>query len=118
MGSVGNPVVYFEIGCRDRAATSSFYAELFDWKIRSDQHSDVITADSTAGIDGHIASLGHEPHTYTIFYVSVEDLDAAILRAEQLGGTRLVGPAPIADGRFAWIADPGGNTIGLLESTS
>jgi uncharacterized protein len=115
---MGDPVVSFEIGCRERETTSAFYAELFDWKIRPDEHSDVISVGSTSGIDGHIASLGHEPHTYTIFYVSVEDLDTAIRRAESLGGSRVVGPVAIADGRFAWIADPEGNTIGLLQSES
>jgi predicted enzyme related to lactoylglutathione lyase len=115
---VGNPVVYFEIGCRERAATSSFYSELFDWKIRADEHSDVVSAGSDVGIDGHIASLGHEPHNYTIFYVSVDDLEASIERAEELGGSRLVGPVVIPDGRFAWITDPEGNTVGLLQSSS
>lgn len=113
---MGNPIVYFEIGCRDRVATSQFYEHLFDWTVRPEEHSHVVSSGSNRGIDGHIASLGHEPHAYTMFYVSVEDLDDAIARAEGLGGSKLVGPVPIPDGRFAWIADPDGNTIGLLES--
>ena len=28
-----NPVVYFEIGCRDKAATREFYSKLFQWKL-------------------------------------------------------------------------------------
>ena len=113
---MGNPVVYFEIGCRDRAATSQFYEHLFDWTVRPEEQSHVVSSGANRGIDGHIASLGHEPHTYTMFYVSVEDLDDSIVRAEGLGGSKLVGPVSIPDGRFAWIADPDGNTIGLLES--
>jgi hypothetical protein len=114
---VGNPVVYFEIGCRDPVATSSFYRGLFDWQI-STGDSSVIATDSDRGIEGHIASLGHEPHSYTIIYVEVADLDEALGRAESLGATRLVGPVPIPDGRFAWFADPEGNTIGLIEPAS
>jgi len=113
---MGNPVVYFEIGCRDRPSCTAFYAGLFDWSVQRDAHSDRVSTGVERGIDGHIASLGHEPHNYTIFYVAVDDLDAAITRAEQLGGSRLVGPVSISDGRFAWIADPEGNTVGLLQA--
>ena len=31
---MGHPVVYFEIGCKDRAKTEHFFGELFDWKIK------------------------------------------------------------------------------------
>ena len=30
---MGQPVVHFEIGCKDSARTQEFYAKLFDWKI-------------------------------------------------------------------------------------
>src|ERR1022692_444156 len=30
---MNNPVVHFEIGCRDKAVTEQFYAKLFDWKM-------------------------------------------------------------------------------------
>jgi hypothetical protein len=75
----------------------------------------VIATNSDRGIEGHVASLGHEPHNYTIIYVEVTDLDEAIERAESLGGRRLVGPVVIPDGRFAWIADPEGTTVGMIE---
>ncbi len=29
---MGNPVVHFEIGCRDREKTVEFYSKMFDWK--------------------------------------------------------------------------------------
>jgi predicted enzyme related to lactoylglutathione lyase len=115
---MGNPVVYFEIGCRDRSSSTAFYSELFGWSIQPDAHSNLVSTGVDRGIDGHIASLGHEPHNYTIFYVSVDDLDAAIAHAELLGGSRLVGPVSISDGRFAWIADPDGNTVGLLQANA
>ncbi len=78
----------------------------------------MIAAGSDKGIAGHIASLGHEPHQYTIFYIEVEDIAAALARAESLGGKKLVGPVSIPTGSFAWFADPGGNTVGLLQSKS
>jgi hypothetical protein len=32
---MGNPVVHFEIGCRDSKKTPEFYSGLFDWKFES-----------------------------------------------------------------------------------
>ena len=104
-----NAVVYFEIGRRDKAATRDFYSKLFQWTIDSDGR---IKSDSSSP-GGHINSLGHEPHKYTIFYVRVEDIADAISRAESLGGKKLVGPVAIPGGAFARIQDPEGNTMGL-----
>ena len=105
---MGRPVVYFEIGCRDRAKTDAFYAELFDWELKNEEMASRVAA-GEGGIGGHIVALGHEPHHQTIFYVSVEDLQATLDRAEALGGKTLVPPVEIPGGRggFAWIADPG-----------
>jgi predicted enzyme related to lactoylglutathione lyase len=103
-----NPVIHFEIGCRDSARTQQLYRDLFDWKIEA-------AAIQGAGIGGHINALGHEPHNYTMFYVQVEDVAAHIAKAESLGCKKLVGPIRIPTGTFAWIADPDGNTIGLLK---
>lgn len=111
---MANPVVHFEIGCRDRENTKEFYAKLFGWTISAMGPAEVIAAEEK-GITGHITSLGHEPHQYTIFYVQVEDIEDALKAAEALGGTRLVGPIPIPTGSFAWFSDPGGNTVGLVQ---
>lgn len=112
---MGRPVVYFEIGCRDRTAGAAFYAALFDWEVDAAGDSSAFTTNAGRGIDGHLASLGHEPHTYTMFYVEVDDLDATLARATSLGGSTLVGPVEIPDGRFAWLQDPQGNTVGVIQ---
>jgi predicted enzyme related to lactoylglutathione lyase len=59
--------------------------------------------------------LGHKPEHYTMFYVDVEDVKAALDKATELGGKTLVGPIAIPTGTFAWFADPDGNAIGLLK---
>ena len=108
-----NPIVSFEIGCKEAASTARFYSSLFDWNVQAAPMGALIAPGE--GIDGRIVSLGHEPHQYTIFYVQVEDLAAAIKKATSLGGTALVGPIDIPTGAFAWISDPGGNTVGLWK---
>jgi len=110
----GKPVVHFEIGCRDSAKTQAFYGQLFDWDIT--QAGPAATINTGAeGINGHITALGHEPFNYVTVYVQVDDLQAYLDKATALGGKTLVKPVPIPTGKFAWLADPDGNLIGLLQ---
>ena len=111
---MGRPVIHFEIGCRDRAKTSDYYSKLFGWHITSGPASNIDTG-NPQGISGHITSLGHEPEHYTTFYVDVEDVQAALDKAIELGGKKLVGPVRFPGGTFAWFSDPEGNMIGLLK---
>lgn len=106
---IKHPVVHFEIGCRDLAATRDFYQKMFEWPI--DEQFQI----TEAGLAGHLVSLGHEPQHYTMFYVQVDDVAEAIAKAESLGGKKLVGPVTIPTGTFAWIMDPQQNTIGLWK---
>jgi uncharacterized protein len=112
---MGKPVVHFEIGCRDQGQTGKFYADLFDWTLQPMGPATMISTDSPTGIAGHITSLGHEPHNYTIFYVEVDDVAAYLKKAESLGGKTIVQPVPIPTGTFAWFTDLEGNTIGLWQ---
>ena len=111
---MGQPVVHFEIGCKDKEATSAFYAAAFGWTIDPGPMGTIATG-SSEGIQGHIASLGHEPHQFTHFYVQVPDVVAALAQIEALGGKALVPPVKLPIGTFAWFADVGGNRVGLWE---
>lgn len=106
-----HPVVHFEIGCREPGKNREFYTGLFQWEFNEFFQ----VAAETAGLSGHLVSLGHEPFQYTIFYVQVDDVAASIEKATGLGGKKLVGPIKIPTGTFAWIQDPEGNTIGLWK---
>lgn len=112
---MGQPVVHFEIGCRDLAKTEHFFGELFGWKTQRAGPSATIDTGNPQSIPGHITALGHEPQHYTIFYVEVDDVQAYLDKAASLGGKTLVPPIKIPTGTFAWFADPEGNTIGLLK---
>jgi hypothetical protein len=111
---MGQPVVHFEIGCRDNAKTAEFFSGLFGWNMQAMGPATSTGADS--GIQGHISALGHEPHNYTIFYVLVDDVQAYLDKATALGGKTLVPPVAIPTGTFAWFADPEGNTVGLWKA--
>lgn len=94
------------------AAARTFYTSLFDWTIDPMN----MIAPEAGGMSGHMTELGHEPHHYTMFYVQVEDVAAAVEKATALGGKVVVPPVTIPQGTFAWIGDPQGNTIGLWKS--
>jgi hypothetical protein len=112
---MGQPVVHFEIGCRDTAKTSDFFARLFGWQMNSMGPVAMIETGAGSGIQGHIVALGHEPHNFTTFYVQVDDVQAYLDKVGTLGGKTLVPVVEIPTGTFAWFADPEGNTIGLWK---
>ncbi len=74
--------------------------------------------DTGAGADAIGGGIGpsSEPGERGVkIYMRVDDLDAYLARAEQLGGQRLVPPTDLPGdyGRFAIFTDPDGNQVGL-----
>jgi predicted enzyme related to lactoylglutathione lyase len=60
------------------------------------------------GYDGHVT-----------FYVEVPDVEAALAKAESLGGTRIMGPEKIMDQvELGLFRDPEGHVIGVVRSMS
>jgi predicted enzyme related to lactoylglutathione lyase len=113
---MGQPVVHFEIGCRDLARTGEFYSKMFEWQMQPSGPALMIQTGGQGSIQGHITALGHEPHHYVTFYVQVDDWKAYLDKAQSLGGKTHVPPVEIPGmGSFAWMADPEGNTIGLWK---
>ncbi len=124
---MGNPVVHFEITGADPAKLRSYYGSLFGWAFDID--SPVAEAVSEAGnygfIDGNTTpdgvgipggvGGGAGYPGYTIFYVGVEDVEAALQNAERLGGTRVMGPEKNPNGRLVvgHFRDPEGNLVGV-----
>jgi predicted enzyme related to lactoylglutathione lyase len=114
----GNPIVHVEIGCRDGGKTREFFSRLFDWEISGPEGGFMIDAGGPGGVTGHIAELAEEWGSYQIFYVQVEDLEASLAKAEELGGKTLVPPVELPGrGSFAWLASPEGNVVGLWKPT-
>lgn len=111
-----NPVVHFEIGCRDGEKTQAFFAALFDWQFQSFGPARMIATGSKEGIQGHLNSLGHEPHNYCVVYVQVDDIPAYCAKATKLGGKTVVPLVEVPGmGHFAWITTPEGNLVGLWK---
>jgi uncharacterized protein len=124
---MGQPVVHFEVVGKDGEKLRRYYAELFDWKIDADNPMDygmVAREDNKAangdlGIGGGVGQgpPGYEGHV--TFYVAVPDVEAALKKAEDLGGTRVMGPEKIMDMvELGQLKDPEGNVIGVVKDES
>jgi len=122
---MGYPVVHFEVIGKDGEKLRSYYSELFDWKIDADNDMNygiVAREENLApdgrGIGGGVAQGpdGYEGHV--TFYVGVPDVEAALAKAESLGGTRIMGPETLMDGAMVLghFTDPEGHLIGLVNS--
>ena len=111
-----NPVVHFEIGCTNVAETRDFLRGLFDWEFEGLEASPTINSHSPGGLSGHLVGLGKEWGNYVTIYVQVANLEDSVQRTVGLGGKVLVEPVVVeGQGRFAWIAPPEGQIIGLWE---
>ena len=112
----GHPVVHFEIGCREGGKTREFFAQLFGWEISGRDAGMIINTGGAGDISGHIVELAPEWGTYVTIYVEVEDLEAYLKKAGELGGKTLVPPVTLpGQGSFAWLAAPEGNIIGIWK---
>lgn len=114
---MGRPVVYFDIGCRDKEQSREFYEALFDWTGEPyGPFASRLNTGSEKGIQGFTTALGHEPHNYVMLYVEVDDIPAHLEKVEALGGKVFVPQTEVpGGGHFAWFTDPHGNFVGLWK---
>ena len=82
----GNPVVHFEVGCKDLEKTTQFYSGLFGWTPVTVPMASLLSTNSEQGIQGHITALGHEPFKYVTFYIQVQDVAECLGRIAAAGG--------------------------------
>ena len=118
---MGAPVVHFEVQAREPEKMQQFYAELFDWEIDTDNPMGygIVDTGSEEGIRGGIGPAGGGQGGVT-WYAQVDDLDAYVRRAEELGGQVVLTPMEVPDAgiSLAMFADPEGNTVGLVKGSS
>jgi predicted enzyme related to lactoylglutathione lyase len=119
---MANAIAHFEIIGKDGAKTQKFFADLFGWSIDSNNPMNYGLVDPGAnteggGIRGGIAGAMEGTDGYVTVYVEVADIEASLVQAAELGGTRLFGPETIMEGvTIGLFAEPEGKTIGLLQA--
>jgi predicted enzyme related to lactoylglutathione lyase len=123
---MGQPVVHFEIIGKDGEKLKSYYSELFGWEFDSDNPMNygIVQRDANVsaegiGIGGGVSGgpEGYEGHV--TFYIEVPEVEAALTKAESLGGSRIMGPEAVMEGlEIGLFNDPEGHIIGVLTNTS
>jgi predicted enzyme related to lactoylglutathione lyase len=113
---VPSPVVHFEVIGKDGEALQKFYGDLFGWKI--DASNPMKYGIVEAEEEGIAGGVGESPSgsSHVTFYVQVDDLQAALERAEELGGKTVMPPSDVPGGpSLAQFEDPDGNMVGLVK---
>lgn len=111
-----------ELHTTDIAKAKAFYTELFNWNAKEDA-SGHYTEFQVGGrsIAGMMAippeQREHMPPNWLI-YAMVDDCDASMSKAAELGAHVIVPATDVADvGRFGVIADPTGAAIAMIKLT-
>jgi predicted enzyme related to lactoylglutathione lyase len=120
------PVVHFEVIGKDPIRLREYFGELFGWDFDVPSpvaqevsepanygFLDLVTSEDGTGIRGGVGGgAGYASHA--IFYVGVPDVEAALRRAEKLGGTRVMGPVTSPNGLVVGhFTDPEGTLMGV-----
>ena len=127
---MGQAVVHFEVIGKDPEKLRSYFGDLFGWEfdmsgsvskeVSQPGNYGFVEGNPTGdgiGIPGGVGGgMGYDG--YVIFYVGVADVEAALQKAESLGGTRRLGPeqAPGSDLIIGHFTDPEGHLIGVAST--
>jgi len=120
------PVVHFEVIGRDPARLRKYFSDLFGWEFDTPSpvarevsepgsygFLELLTSEDGTGIRGGVGG-GPDYAAHAVFYVGVSNVEAALQRAEELGGTRVMGPAASPTGLMVGhFSDPEGTLIGV-----
>lgn len=112
-------IVHVEIPATDPATSGKFYADLFGWTHVTDPTFDYHMFQVEPGPSGGFIKVGENGCKVgeVLIYVSTDDIDASLAKAESLGAKTLQPKTEIPNiGWFAIFADPAGNRIALYTN--
>jgi uncharacterized protein len=114
-------VCWVEVLTRDPQAAEPFYAEVFGWRtdpsLRGAEDYTIFTLDEdqVAGMMPMPDQVPAEVPAYWSVYFAVEDVDATVARAVELGGRVIAPPMEAGEGRFAVLEDAQGAVFSILH---
>ena len=109
-----------ELATRDTAAAKSFYGQAFGWEARDQDMGGmpyttwVLGDHPVGGMFDMSGNLPGEIPPHWLTYFNVEDCDAVVAKAGELGGSALREPTDVAPGRFAVLSDPNGAAFAVI----
>jgi predicted enzyme related to lactoylglutathione lyase len=115
-----NPFVHVELNTNDVAKATSFYSQLFNWKLEDvpmegGTYTMIGVGEGTGG--GLMKHPMAGAPSLWLPYVLVADIEAATAKAKALGGTVIKDVTEVKGmGWFSIFIDPTGATLGLWKS--
>ncbi len=108
-------LVWNELVSPDLDASSAFYGGLFGWSVAEFEGSPMkylSIKNGEANNGGMREPQEGEPPCWLVYF-GVEDIDAALAKVTELGGSRLMGPQDIQIAKIAIAQDPQGAAFAL-----
>ena len=111
-----------ELATRDPDGAKAFYGSVFGWEPEDTTtsavtytvwHLDGRTIGGMVPMSSDQWPAETPPHWMA--YFAVDDADATVARAAELGGEALVSPTDLPQGRFAVLNDPQGATFSIIR---
>ena len=121
---MGQPVVHFEVMGKDAAKLQKYYSDLFGWEVDANNamsygmvpRESNKTKDGATGIGGGVGQAPEGYSGHVTFYVAVPDVEAALAKVAELGGTRMMGPErPMDMVEIGLFTDPEGHVVGVVK---
>ena len=114
---MAHPVIHAEIRSADPDATRAFFGELFGWTYSDGAFPGYTFVDT--GVEGAIPTAISPLQGGTdsvLFFIGVEDVEATLKRAEELGG-KIIQPTQTVPGvSFGVFADAQGHVVGVAAN--
>ena len=114
--NVPGALCWNELYTSDLDAAKDFYGGVFGWEYQAFESSPepyfvvMNQGRSNGGVRG-LAEPGMPPNW--LVYFAVEDIDAGVAKASELGGTTMMGPMDIGIAKIAIVQDPQGAVFAL-----
>jgi uncharacterized protein len=114
---MAHPVIHAEIRSADPDATRAFFSELFGWTYTDGAFPGYSFVDTGAegAIPTAIGPLQGGADT-VLFFVGVEDVQATLAKAEQLGGKTIQPAQEVPGVTFGVFADAQGHIVGVAAN--
>ena len=111
---------HIEFPADDVERAKTFYANVFGWSFRAmDELEGYFLYTAGPGdLGGGIGIRGENAPQAARNYIAVDDVDAAISKVQENGGSVVVPKTDIGIGWYAAVTDTEGNELGLYRSKS
>ena len=111
-------LVWNELSSPDLEGSAAFYRDLFGWTIAPFEGSpepylSIKNADANNGGIRELSPEGIPPHW--LVYFGCDEIEAALAKVEQRGGTKIAGPIDIGMAKIGIVQDPQGAAFALYD---